>query len=219
MGGADDAFVAKLGATGGWLVHSTYLGGSWYDRGNAIAVDSTGYAYVTGGTYSVNFPVSNALQAQKRGTQDAFAAKLNTYGATLLYSTYLGGSGTAPGLSEEGFGIAVDGSGAAYVTGTTNSTDFPTASAIQPVLAGGSDAFVAKLNVAGGALVYSTYLGGTGLDVGRSIAVDGLGRAAAAGYTSSPDFRSTGPTQAAIGGSYDAFVAKLEASGATLSYS
>ena len=235
-----DAFIAKLSPTGNALVYSTYLGGNGDDGSTAIAVDSAGNAYLTGLTNSANFPTAAALQAKPGGglcsyafyapgnvpCYDAFVTKLSANGDRLLYSTYLGGSGT-----EFGWGIAVDGSGSAYVTGQTNSTDFPTAHALQASPGGGScgsgvtmapcnDAFVAKLNPAGSALVYSTYLGGSGDDEGRGIAVDDSGNVYVTGATASTNFPTARALQPAFGGgANDAFVAKLNATGTALTYS
>jgi hypothetical protein len=220
------------------LVYSTYLGGSGFDEGFRIAVDSGGNAYVTGSTSSTNFPTAGGpYQAASGGGTDAFVAKLNPTGTALVYSTYLGGSGI-----DEGLGIALDpGCGPApaalcnaYVTGETGSTNFPTTSgAFQPAFGGGfSDAFVAKLNAAGTALVYSTYLGGSGNrgDVGLGIAVDSVGSAYVTGYTDSTNFPTTpGALQTTFGGGlcyygyytcFDAFVVKLNPTGtAPLAYS
>jgi hypothetical protein len=213
-----DAFVAKLNATGSALLYSTYLGGNGSDEGSAIAVDSAGNAYVTGYTASTNFPTASPLQAVTRGGgySDAFVAKLNATGSTLVYSTYLGGS-----RDEYGYGIAVDSSGSAYVTGFTQSTNFPTASPLQATNGGGgSDAFVAKLNAAGSALLYSTYLGGSGEDRGNGIAVDPVGNAYLTGDTASANFPTLSALQSAFaGGTYDAFAAKLNAAGSALVYS
>jgi hypothetical protein len=158
FGGYTDVFVSKLNATGTALVYSTYLGGSSRDSGRAIALDAAGNAYITGFTYSRNFPVTaGAAQSSPGGASAVFVAKLNPSGSALLYSTYLRGSG-----SDYGTAIAVDSSGSAYVTGYTSSLDFPiTAGAFQTTFGGGgSDAFVAKLNSSGSALNYSTYLWG-----------------------------------------------------------
>jgi hypothetical protein len=205
-----DAFVAKLNAAGSALVYSTYLGGQGYDSGNGIAVDSSGNAYVTGTTFSIDFPTASPLQATKLGPGDAFVAKLNAAGSALVYSTYLGGSG-----NDYGYGIAVDSSGNAYVTGSTSSTNFPTAYPVQSEYGGDpADAFVAQLNAAGSALVYSTYLGGQGDDSGNGIAVDSSGNAYVAGMTSSTDFPTVNPFQATNYGGLGAFVAKISAGGA-----
>jgi hypothetical protein len=217
--GQQDAFVAELSGTG-TLVYSTYLGGSGNDRGAAIAVDGSGNAYVTGGTLSSNFPTANPLQAANGGGQDCFIAKLAPGGTRLVYSTYLGGSGGALGSPESGSGIAVDGQGEAYITGSTSSSNFPTASPFQLLSGGGTEsAFVAKLNPSGSALVYSTYLGGSVMDFGTSIAVDLSGDAYAAGYTASPDFPLAAPVQGALAGEYNAFIVELSATGQSLNFS
>ena len=219
--GNPTSFVAKLNAAGSALVYSTYLGGSGYDEGQAIAVDAAGNAYVTGMTTSNDFPTVNPIQANcdDCGIRnyiycDAFVSKLNPNGSALIYSTYLGGSGY-----DIGQGIAVDAAGNAYVMGWTLSTDFPTANPLQRNSGGGSDAFVAKLNPAGSALVYSTYLGGSGDDFGSGIAVDAAGNAYVTGETSSPDFPTANPVQPSPGGNWDAFVAKLNPAGSALVYS
>ena len=165
-----DAFVTKLNATGDSLLYSTYRGGSARERGNAIAVDAAGNAYVTGFTESTDFPTtagalqpSCSLRAGFICDGDAFVTKLNATGDSLLYSTYRGGS-----ARERGNAIAVDAHGNAYVTGNTRSIDFPTVNAFQAANNSGGccDAFVTKLNAAGTALVYSTYLGGSGAETG-----------------------------------------------------
>src|SRR5262245_25257658 len=313
-----DAFVTKFDPAGA-LIYSTYLGGSDEDAGYRIAVDSLGNAYVTGQTFSADFPTtSGAFQTALSGGVDAFVTKLDPRGLP-LYSTYLGGSG-----GELGHGIAVDARGAAYVTGDSSSADFPTtpgafnttlgagvfvtkldrngalvystylrtgsepqiavdaaqhayiagggavfvakldaagsalvysfdlgaggevsgiavdssgnayvtgftgegfpttAGAFQTVFGGGneSDAFVTKVNPTGSALVYSTYLGGSGADGGRGIAVDSAGNAYVTGFTNSSDFPTTGPAfQSVFGGDLDAFVTTLNASGSALLYS
>ena len=196
------------------LSYSTYLGGGSTDRGYAIAVDSSGNAYVTGQTDSTNFPTASPIQPANDGNSDVFVTKLNASGNALVYSTYLGG-----GSFECGFGIAVDGSGNAYVAGDTSSSDFPTASPMQPAQASGDEAFVTKLNAAGDTLVYSTYLGGDGNDDVLGIAVDASGNAYVTGSTSSTDFPTASPLQPAFGGNSDVFVAKLNAAGAALVYS
>jgi hypothetical protein len=225
--GSYEVFVAKLNAAGSALVYSTYLGGSDGDEGYGIAVDSSGSAYVTGSTYSTDFPTVNALQAGLQGGEDAFVAKLNAAGSALVYSTYLGGSG-----EDWGYGMAVDSSGNGYVTGKTSSYDFPTANPFQSTCgscgASGNDmydAFVTKLNPAGSALVYSTYLGGSSLDYGNGIAVDSSGNTYVTGYTSSTDFPTVNPLQAtnkaalAYNENNTAFVAKMNPTGSALVYS
>ncbi len=218
LGGCCDAFVAKLNRTGSKLVYSTYLGGTGFDDGSGIAVDRFGRAYVTGRTWSTDFPTQDPLQPALGGLSDAFVAKLNRAGSKLVYSTYLGGTDF-----DDGSGIAVDRFGRAYVTGRTFSTDFPIHNPLQSALSGsfGPDAFVAKLNRAGSKLVYSTYLGGSDNDDGTDIAVDRFGRAYVTGSTFSTDFPIHNPLQSALSGSFgpDAFVAKLNRAGPQLVYS
>jgi hypothetical protein len=196
------------------LSYSTYLGGSGADSGQAIAVDGSGNAYVTGYATSTDFPTTFAYQNVNAGGNDVFVAKLNAAGTALLYSTYLGGSAT-----DVGRGIAVDAAGDAYVTGFTFSGDFPvTAGAFQTV-AQGNDGFVTKLNAAGTALLYSTYLGGSNGASPAAIAVDGAESAYVAGITASTDFPTTaGALQTTSGGAGDGFVAKLNAAGSALIY-
>ena len=218
-----DVFVTKINAGGTALIYSTYLGGRFGEQGNAIAIDAAGNAYVTGETLSSNFPVTaNALKTTNtnsfRGT--AFVAKLDPTGSALVYSTYLGGSN-----AEGGFGIAADGVGNAYVTGTTRSPDFPvTTGAFQPTFSSpfpnGSDAFVAKVNPDGTALVYSTYLGGSNNEAGGGIALDSGGNAFVAGTTLSADFPVTpGVVHPGFGGGQDIFISKLNPDGSGLLYS
>ncbi len=209
-GGEWDAFVTKLTPAGNALVYSTYLGGSNYDRGNGIATDAAGAAYVVGYTSSTDFPTQSAYQTTLKGDDSdaVFVTKLTPAGNALVYSTYLGGSGG----DDEGTGIALDASGSAYVTGYTNSNDFPTESAYQSTNAnqGNYEAFVTRLSPVGNVLIYSTYLGGsTDKSWGAGIAVDGADAAYVVGYTASTDFPTKAPYQAALKGSYDGFVTKL----------
>jgi hypothetical protein len=183
-----DAFVTKLNTTGSALVYSSFLGGSASEAGYGISLDTSGQAYMTGTTHSVDFPVtSGAFQTTLRGWGDAFITKLNTTGSGLAYSTFLGGSGSEPGID-----IAVDASGAAYVTGFTTSSDFPTTpGAFQTTYGGFYDVFVTKLNAVGAGLAYSTYLGGSIDEVGSGIALDIAGTAYVTGDTRSSDFPTT----------------------------
>jgi hypothetical protein len=193
------------------LSYSTYLGGSTFEHGNGIAVDSSGNVYVTGYTESSNFPTANPFQATLKGYANAFIAKFNPTGSALVYSTYFGGSSSS---GDSGAGIAVDSSGNAYVTGVTQSTNFTTVNPLQATnkaaKASGQTAFVAKLNAAGSALVYSTYLGGSTEDNALGIAVDSSGNAYVVGWTLSPDFPTMNPLQATNFG-YHVFVAKIGA--------
>jgi hypothetical protein len=196
------------------IVYSTYLGGSSDDAGVSIAIDREGNAYLTGWTYSIDFPTKEPFQSFS-GVSEAFVTKINPSGSALVYSTYLGGSG-----GEVGRAIAVDPQGYAYVAGSTYSKDFPTVSALQPTYAGGFDAFVAKLDPTGSALVYSTYLGGREGDDAWAMAADSKGNAYVAGRTQSQDFPTKNPFQATYGGgTSDGFVAKINPSGSALVYS
>ncbi len=213
-----DAFVTKLNEAGYELLYSTYLGGEYEDHGHGIAVDGSGYAYVTGVTGSADFPTFVPVQSTfQGGTWDAFVTRLNRTGQVLIYSTYLGGGG-----ADWGADIAVDGSDYAYVTGTTESSNFPTTSnTYQQTHQGGDDAFVTKLPIEGGqVLIYSTYLGGGNDDLGYGIAVDSGGYAYVTGLTVSSDFPTVNPYQDTYQGvNYDAFVTKLRISGKGLIYS
>src|SRR5580658_361177 len=240
------------------FVYSTYFGGTGFDLASAIAADGEGNAYVVGSTFSTDFPTEQPLQSSnlERSLVTAFIAKFNAAGTALVYSTYLGGtgndrtgnlgscgpaSGPNPGggtliTGNGGDGataIAVDAAGNAYVTGFTSSTDFPTVGPLQAsnhaAANHGSNAFLAKLNAAGNALVYSTYLGGSGAqgamitgDSAAAIAVDGAGDAYVTGITMSPDFPTEMPFQARNeepAGRPTGFVAKLNAAGSALVYS
>jgi hypothetical protein len=213
-GGPVDVFVSKLNPSGSALVYSTYLGGGTNDYGYGIAVDDAGNAYVTGDTWSTDFPMSNPLQGTNAGDDDAFVTKLNASGSALVYSTYLGG-----GFYDAGYAIAVDASRSVYVTGFTWSTNFNTAAPLQGIKGGSEDAFVSKIDASGAALVYSTYLGGASFEEGHGIAVDGSGNAYVTGYTASTNFPTAGPFQGANAGSYDAFVSKINSAGSALAYS
>ena len=204
--GNTNAFVMKLNSQGNERPYLAVLGGNGDDTGFDIAVDGIGNAYVVGSTDSSNFTTAGALQPNFGGSQDAFVAKLDGAGSSLIYSTYLGGTG-----NDSGFGIAVDGAGNAYVTGSTDSTEISSL--------GGRDVFVAKFNAAGNDRTYFTVLGGSGDDAGFAIAVDNAGNAYVTGSTDSGNFTTSNPLQPTAGGSQDVFVAKLNPAGATLDYS
>jgi hypothetical protein len=230
--GRGNAFVTELNPAGNGLVYSTYVGGSAFDDAYAIAVDASGDAYIAGMTNSTDFPLvhpfqsTNYASANGSTTSTAFVAKLNAQGTALDYSSYLGGSG-----GESATGIAVDSTGDAYVTGETESTDFPTVNAYQSTNRdveglGGPSAFVTKINSAGTALVYSTYLGGSGGgsagDGANAIAVDAAGDAYVTGYTGSTDFPTVSAVQEtnnAAPGAWNAFVSEFNTSGNQLLFS
>ena len=179
-----DGFVIKLNLSGPpAIVYSTYLGGDACDTAYAVATDASGSAYVTGTTSSNNFPVANAFQSV-RGEQsfggDAFVTKFDNAGA-LSYSTFLGGNG-----ADTGHSIATDSTGNAYITGSTQSSNFPRLNPLQSTYGG---IFVTKLNNLGSGLVYSTYFGGPNFDTGRGIAVDSAGNAYVTGFTRSAEFQ------------------------------
>lgn len=196
------------------LEYSTYLGGGGDDTGQSVKVDSAGNVYVAGVTSAADFTIKNAAQSVSRGRTDAFIAKLNASGDTLVYSTYLGGSG-----DDAANGIALDSAGNSYVTGNTTSSDFNTRNLLQPASRGGSETFIAKLSPDGSQLIYSTYLGSSGEDVGYGIAVDTAGAAYVTGYTTANDFNVQAPLQPSNRGDFDAFIAKLNPAGSALSYS
>ncbi|MEW6612327.1 MAG: SBBP repeat-containing protein [Pseudomonadota bacterium] len=214
-GGGTDAFLARYSPAGAKL-NATYYGGSGDDRALGLAVDGAGNAYLTGNTNSTNLAVLNPVTGQNtfHGTQDAFAAKLNPAGQALLYATYLGGA-----LADFGSGIAVDAQGNAYVTGSTNSPDFPvTAGVFQASSAGFIDAFALKLSPAGNTLAFSTFLGGAGNDAATRVAADDSG-VYLVGATDSANFPLLSATQGTLGGRADAFVSKLNPTGTGLLYS
>ncbi|MDP9338431.1 MAG: SBBP repeat-containing protein, partial [Acidobacteriota bacterium] len=220
-GGSNDAFVMKISASGLSILYSSYLGGADEDSAHGIAVGNTQNISVTGLTYSIDFPVVGALQAANGGAGDAFVSKVDTDlagPASLVFSTYLGGIGL-----DQGNGIAVDSVGDTYVTGGTNSTGLATAAVLQTAMAGQGDAFVAKYSTSqlAPARVYFTYLGGTKADSGAGIAVDSSGNTYVTGSTVSTDFATTSDAfqRTYGGGNADAFIAKLDAAGATLVYS
>jgi len=218
--GLADAFVAKVNAEGTALDYCGYIGGSDNDYGYGIAVDLAGNAYVTGSTYSseATFPVSMGPDLTHNGLADAFVAKVNADGTALYYCGYIGGSG-----NDYGYGIAVDLSSYAYITGYTSSTEatFPISVGPDPTHNGGYfDAFVAKVDAGGGLLRYCGYIGGSEYDAGTGIAVDGWGYAYVTGYTSSKEdtFPVKEGPDLTHNGSFDAFVAKVKVTGAELVY-
>jgi hypothetical protein len=217
-GGLQDAFLTKLDASGSALLDSTYLGGSDDDAGQGIAVDVVRGAYVTGFTRSTDFPTTpGAFDTTYSGGQlDAFVTKLSPIQSAPVYSTYLGGSDF-----DAGYNIAVDGAESAYVTGETDSTDFPTTpGAFDTTADVPPDAFVTKLDAVGSAVLYSTYLGGADGDLGFGVAVDAGGSAYVTGVTTSTDFPTTpGAFDTSANGDLDAFVTKLDAVGSALLYS
>jgi hypothetical protein len=212
--GGRDGFVTKLNANGSALVYSTYFGGTGSDVAFAIAADAQGNFYVAGSTTSTSLPTANPYQPNLQAMRDAFVTKFSPTGSTLLYSTYLGGD-----ADDVGYGIAVDDAGSAYLTGITQSENFPTASALQNSYEGSTDVFVTKLTPAGTGLMYSTYIGGGFFEDCFSIAVDASGSAYVAGSTESANFPTTSPYQGMKGAGADVFITKLSPSGKARVYS
>lgn len=240
-GGGSDAFLVEISQSGTSVMtvdYFTYIGGSGYDDVYGIAIDSSGNAYIVGATNSADFPLAGTpiqsslapctLGSCNQYSGDTFISKINTNAISpataLVYSTYLGGNG-----DDRGSDIAIDGAGNAYITGETESTNFAVVNALQNTLGGpctipfafepcvDMDAFVAKINPVGSALLYSTYLGGTEFDYGNAIAVDSYGSAYVAGQTWSSDFHSVSAIQPVSGGFAnnpgDAFITQINPQG------
>ncbi len=201
-----DAFACKIIAGGKQFGYSTYLGGNASDCALDIDVDPAGNAYITGVTRSTNFPVKNALWGSNQGYDDAFVVKFNNVGSDLVFGTYLGGS-----KNDEGHGIAVALDGSVYVTGGTQSEDFPMARPLRGIFGGLYDCFVAKLSPDGRRLVYACYFGSNDQDFGNAIVVDNAGNAYVTGFTNAASFPTTeGVVQPTFGGGFrDGFVAKI----------
>ena len=219
-GNNGDMILAKLNPSGSSLLFSTYLGGSSDEMpgqyGNCLAVDPAGNMYVTGATNSNDYPVVNPIQATNAGGfYDVFVTKINPSTPSIVYSTYLGGAG-----SDSGADIAIDDTGAAYIAGQTNSGTFPLSDPVQPLLAGSYDAFYAKINPEGSALVYSSFLGGSGSDIAYATAIGPDRSMYLTGSTSSSNFTLVNPVQGTNGGSgSDAFVTRVNPDGSALVYS
>ena len=209
--GGSEGFIAKFTDTG-TLVFSTYFGGSGDDRILGMALDSSSNIYLTGSTTSSNFPTMTPFQSALAGGMDAFVTKLNATGTALLYSTYLGGSAGSGSLPEAGYAIAIGAAGNAYVAGVTYSSNFPTAAPVQSY-GGQGDGFVARLNTAGTGLDYSTYLGGSGLDMVLAIVVDADGGCQVAGSTQSSNLAVVNSFQPSRGGATDALFGQFNANG------
>lgn len=208
-----DCYITKLSTDGTSLVFSTFLGGSGIDTGYAIKVDASGNTYITGRTNSADFPTTPGAFDTTFNSTDCFVTKLNPSGSSLLYSTFLGGSG-----DETGNSIALDAGGNTFIAGNTTSINFPTTPGA--VIPTPSYTFVTKLNPSGTALVYSTYLGGTGGEAGKGIVVDASGYAYITGYTWSADFPTTpGAFNTTFSGNADSFVTKLNPDGTGFMYS
>ena len=214
---AQEAVVTKLSPDGSTLVYSTYLGGAAADKAYGLALHPNGEVTVAGSTGSSDFATVNAYDSTIGGSVDGFVTRLAANGGSLVYSTFLGGSG----FNEAIYDVAVDGAGNAWVTGYTDSSDFPLVSAFDSTLGTGNDAFVAKLAASGSSLLSSSYLGGSdGSDSGNGIAVDGSGNAYVTGSAASTNFPTTASAfSTAASGGGDLFVSKVAAAGSSLAYS
>ena len=217
--GSSDVFVTKLDPTGNQFVYSTYLGGSGADFGYGIGVDNSGDAYVAGYTQSSDFPVVTPYQAQNNGASNAFVTKIDPVGSSIVYSTYIGGSG-----SDGAAAIAVDPFGDAFITGVSSSSDFPVVTggvaANKPNPGSMADSFVSKLDPAGTSLVYSSYIGGAGNStVAKALAIDSAGDAFITGYTYTTSLPLVSPIQGTLAGDADAFVIEIDSAGANLLFS
>lgn len=221
LAGSNDTWVAKVNSAGSALTWSTYLGGTGNDLGSALAVDSSGSVHVTGSTTSTSFPgvSGSSLQSANGGGDDAYVTKLNSSGTAVTWSTFLGGSSTDGGAS-----IDVDGSGDVYVGGNTQSSSFPgvTGGSLQSSLNGTYDGFVTKIDSAGTSFGYSTYLGGSGIDLTESVRVDSSGNVYVGSVTTSTDYpgvTGTSMQPSYGGGTADCAVVKLSSSATSFVYS
>ena len=209
--GHQDCFVLKITFTGRALRFSTFIGGGWIDYASAIAFDIVGHVYLTGWTYSLDFPTTQGYQTVHNGRAEAFIVKLNPAGNAIVYSTLVGGS-------DDDFSkaIMIDSVNSVYITGTTDSNDFPTVNAQDDSYGGNSDCFVLKFNEFGDSLLYATYLGGSDADHGETMSVDSLGNAVVAGWTASSDFNTgEGDDPSFNGGWSDCFIVILADAGDT----
>ncbi|MFC1539731.1 SBBP repeat-containing protein, partial [Candidatus Latescibacterota bacterium] len=216
-GGTYDAFISKINSTGTNLVYSTYIGGTGSDSALDFKIDNSGNAYLTGSTGSSEFPVTSGVFDETfNGGYDTYILKLNSLGNGIIFSTFIGGSG-----DEGSEGLFVDTFGNVYITGDTNSTDFPTTpGAFDESQNGDSDCFVLKLNSTGNTVLYSTFLGGSSLDTGASIDVDIDGNAYIAGTTASSDYPVTlDAYDETFNGDNEVFATKINQIGSALIYS
>ncbi|MFQ5499516.1 MAG: SBBP repeat-containing protein, partial [Candidatus Zixiibacteriota bacterium] len=216
LDGAIDAFVAKISSDGSTLEYSTYLGGSADDEAMNIAADDLGRSYITGFTFSPDFPLSNAFDStlDSTGTFDAFVCRLSPDGSSLEYGSFLGGQG-----SDIGFAVDVDVDGFAYVTGHTGASDFPTVNAYEANINGGLDIFFCKVDSSGSSLTYSSFLGGLSTDFGSGIVVDSQGFAYLIGSSASDDFPMVDPIDSTFGPGFEAVVVCIRPTGDSLDYS
>lgn len=209
--GGRDCFISKLSSSGSILLFSTYMGGAGDEEGYGISVNG-GEVYLTGYTGSDDFPTQNPYQPERSGDNDAFISKLSSTGSILLFSTYFGGYD-----DDRGYDISLE-NGSAYLTGRTESDDFPTENPYQAEHAGEEDAFISKLASSGSFLLFSTYYGGYDDESGYGISIEN-GEAYLTGYTSSDDFPTKNPYQSGLYTGNEVFVGKFTSSGSLLLYS
>jgi hypothetical protein len=214
VNGDYDVLVTKFSPNGQTVIYSTFLGGVGDDRAAAVAVFPSGEVAITGYTTSTDFPTQNAYDNSANGLQDMFATRLSAAGNSLVFSTFLGGTG-----DDRGHGIALDATGRLYLAGETNSADIPTPGGYDNSANGGFDAYVARLSSSGASIEYGTYLGGTVDDGALGIVVDNGNVAYLAGYTASNNFPVASAYDPSHNFGYDAFVSKISSSGGSLSYS
>jgi len=208
-GGDKDAFVYKINPDGTELVYMTFIGGSGTDEGTGLVIDGEGYAYLTGGTNSPDFPVANAFRNKISGGYDVWVTKLDPNGKDMIFSTYIGGTD-----DDFGFGIAIDSGKNIFVTGQTKSWNYPVVNRYQLSPFGGlGDAFITKLTAEGNSIVYSNFIGGSAYEAGSAVVVDPNGYACIVGQTESPNFPVIKPYQSQLMGSFDAFVTKFDPEG------
>ncbi len=212
---ARDGFVTKFAPTGTSLIYSTYVGALDADSVSSIAIDGNGNAYITGLTFSSDWPIANAYQGMIAGSADAFVTVLNPTGTGLVFSTFLGGTGT-----DDSRDISLDGGGNILVAGVTQSTNFPTsANAHKQTLDGPSDAFITKLNASGSTLIFSSYLGGISTDSIDQLTTDPSGAVYVTGATNSPNFPTVDPLSGSSGSGQEAFVTKIDPGSGTILFS
>jgi len=209
-----EAFLTKIRADGSALLYSTYYGGRFEEIATAVAVDSAGSAYITGLTGSSDLPLANAMRPDYREAGDAFVAKFGAAGNSLVYATFLGGSGSDVGLD-----LKLDAAGAVYVSGYTYSQNFPVKLALQPYSGGGQDIFISKLAPDGQSLQYSTFFGSGGNEAGARLALGSDGSVYVAGNTTSRNFPVKNPAQGGSFGAGDAYALKLAANAQSMLYS
>ncbi|MBV8845168.1 MAG: SBBP repeat-containing protein, partial [Bryobacterales bacterium] len=221
LAGINNAYAFKLAPGGTAFIYSTYIGGNGIDYANGLTIDSSGNAYIYGDTTSTNFPLQNAMQPSFCGWTSGPPAAAHGYvtvlgsSGSLVYSTYVCGSAAQDSVR----GAAVAANGDLVITGQTMSTTFPILNGLQTTSGGGVDAFMTALSPSGG-LVYSSYLGGNGTDIGRGVAFDSIGNWYFTGQTSSTNFPTVNPVQSAYGGgSSDVFVTKISGAGTTIAFS